>query len=135
MPGASAEVRGTHAQDPAYRPNGGRSGASERNLLLMVDMAESLQNPTIRRTEREELQRDWIVFSAECSRHAREALAKAAEVLTDAIPGHTADSELAGAWAAVGQGWATLSHAEATRCVAAATYAIDQVGVNTYPNT
>jgi hypothetical protein len=38
----------------------------------------------------------------------------------------TPDSELAQAWAAIGQGWATLSHAQAARSFAAAVFAIDQ---------
>jgi hypothetical protein len=54
-----------------------------RNLLLMVDIVNALQDSTTRHAERGELQRDWIVSSAECSHRAGEALAKAAEVLAD----------------------------------------------------
>ena len=43
------------------------------------------------------------------------------------------DDELARAWAAVGQGWANLSHAEAARDMAVAAFAVDQSGVNIYP--
>ncbi len=81
------------------------------------------------------MQRDWIADSAECGRQARKALAKAAEVLAEDVPGRRPDAELARAWAEVGQGWATLSHAEAARGVAAAAFAVDQTGVNTDPNT
>lgn len=60
-------------------------------------------------------------------------LIKAAEILADDIPGRPPHSELARAWAEVGQGWATLSHAEAIRSVAAAAFSIDQKGVNIKP--
>jgi hypothetical protein len=43
------------------------------------------------------------------------------------------DTDLARAWAEVGQGRATLSHAEAARSVAAAAFSLDQKGVSTYP--
>jgi len=39
------------------------------------------------------------------------------------------------AWAMVGQGWASLSHTDAARSMALAAFAVDQVGVNTYPTT
>jgi hypothetical protein len=100
----------------------------------MADLADALQNVTTRHEERGQLQRDWIMSSAECGRQAKEALAKAAEILADDIPGRPPDAELARAWAEVGQGWATLSQAEATRSVAAAAFSVDQKGVNTYPN-
>lgn len=38
------------------------------------------------------------------SRRAREALTTAAGILADTVPGRRPDSELAGAWAALGQG-------------------------------
>jgi hypothetical protein len=106
-----------------------------RNLLLMVDIVNALQDSSTRHAERGELQRDWVVSSAECSHRAEEALAKAAEVLADHAPRERPDDELARAWAAVGQGWASLSHAEAVRSMAAAAFAADQVGVTTYPTT
>lgn len=80
------------------------------------------------------MERDWIISSAECGRQARKALAKAAEVLAEDIPGRRPDAELAQAWAEVGQGWAALSHAEAVRSIAAAAFTVEQTGVNTYPN-
>lgn len=99
----------------------------------MTDIVNALQDSGSRSTERGELQRDWIVSSAECSHRAEEALAKAAEVLADHVPGQRPDHELAQSWAAVGHGWATLSHAEATRSMAVAAFTVDQIGVNTYP--
>ena len=101
----------------------------------MVDPAGALEDPVTRRTERGQIQRDWILASAECDRQARDALAKAAEALNEHIPGRPADAELARAWAEVGQGWATLSYAEAARSIAAAAFAVDQGGVNTFPST
>ena len=106
-----------------------------RNLLLMVDIANALQDSSTKHAERGELQRDWVVSSAEYSHRAKEALAKAAEVLADHAPGQHPDDELARAWAAVGQGWASLSHADAVRSMAVATFAVNQVGVNTHPTT
>jgi hypothetical protein len=97
----------------------------------MVDPADALQDLV----ERGQLQRDWIVASAECSRQAREALLKAGEVLAEDIPGRRPDTDLALAWAEVGQAWATLSHAESARSIAAAAFAADQAGVNTFPST
>lgn len=52
----------------------------------MVDPADALENLVTRHAERGQIQRDWIVASAECDRQAREALAKAAEALTENIP-------------------------------------------------
>ena len=98
----------------------------------MVDPAEVLQDSAARRTERGQLQRDWIIFSAECGRRASQALAKAAEILAEDVPGRPPDAGVAQAWAAVGQGWAALSDAEAARSVAAAAFAADQVGVSVY---
>ena len=49
----------------------------------MTDPADALQDPVTRHAERGQLQRDWITASAESGRQAREALAKAAEVLTE----------------------------------------------------
>src|SRR5258706_10956239 len=103
-----------------------------RSVLLMVDPAEVLQDSTARRAERGQLQRDWIIFSAECARQAKHALAKAAEVLAEDVPGRRPDAEVAQAWAAVGQGWATLAHAEAARSVAAAAFTVDQAGISVY---
>ncbi len=82
-----------------------------------------------------ELQRDWVVSSAECSHLAKEAWARTAEVLTDHAPRERPDDELARAWAAVGQRWASLSHAEAVRSMAVAAFAVNQVGVNAFPIT
>ena len=100
-----------------------------------MNPADALENPVNRRDERGQIQRDWIAASAECDRQARDALAKATEVLTEHIPGRRPDAELAQAWADVGQGWATLSYAEAARSIAAAAFAVDQEGVNTFPST
>ena len=100
----------------------------------MVDPADALRDLTTRHAERGQLQRDWILSSAECARQAKEALTKAAKILANDIPGRPPDAELACAWAEVGQGWATLSQADATRSAAAAAFSIDQKGVNTYPN-
>ena len=93
------------------------------------------KTPLPRRAERGQIQRDWIAASAESGRQAREALAKAAEVLAENIPGRRPDAELAQAWAEVAQGWASLSHAEAVRSIAAAAFAVDQGGVNTFPSS
>lgn len=85
----------------------------QRNLLLMVDNIHALQDPVTTHVERGELQRDWIVCRVRSP--GQEALTKAAEVLSAHIPGRRPDNDLAQAWAAVGQGWATLSHTEAAR--------------------
>lgn len=108
---------------------------SWRNLPVMVDPADALQDPVTRGAERGQIQRDWIAASAESGRKAREALAKAAEVLADNIPGRRPDAELAQTWAEVAQGWASLSHAEAVRSIAAAAFAVDQGGVNIFPSS
>jgi hypothetical protein len=60
----------------------------------MVDPADALQDPITGRAERAQIERDWIISSAECGRRAREALTKAAEVLAEAIPGRRPDAEL-----------------------------------------
>lgn len=101
----------------------------------MVDAANVLRRPSIRRAECAELQRDWIISSAESGRRAKEALTKAAEVLAQDVPGRRPDDELARAWAAVGQGWAALSHSEAARSMAVAAFPADQAGVNPYGRT
>lgn len=106
-----------------------------RSLLLMIEVVNALQDPVTSHAERGELQRDWIVSSAECGHRAKEAVTKAAEVLAEHIPGRRPDEELARVWTAVGQGWAALSHAEAARGVAATAFAVDQSGVKTYPST
>jgi hypothetical protein len=105
------------------------------SLPVMTDPADALLDPVTRRAERGQVQRDWIAASAESGGQAREALAKAAGVLAENIPGRRPDTELARAWAEVAQGWASLSHAEAARSIAAAAFAADQVGVNTFPNS
>ena len=106
-----------------------------RSLPVMTDPADALQDPVTRRAERGQLQRDWIAASAESGRQAREALAKAAEVLAENIPGRRPDADVAQAWAEIAQGWASLSHAEAVRSIAAAAFAVDQAGVNTFPSS
>jgi hypothetical protein len=106
-----------------------------RSLPFMVDPADALQDPVTRHGERGQLQRDWIAASAASGSEAREALAKAAAALNDTIPGRRPDAAVAQAWAEVAQGWAGLSHAEATRSIAAAAFAVDQVGVNTFPSS
>ena len=100
----------------------------------MVDPADALQDTVTGRAERAQIERDWILSSAETGRQAREALTKAAEVLAETIPGRRPDADLAQAWAEIGQGWAALSHAEAVRSIAAAAFTVEQTGVNTYPN-
>jgi hypothetical protein len=62
----------------------------------MVDPADALENPVTGHAERGQIQRDWIVASVERDHQAREALAKAAETLTQNIPGRRPDGELAG---------------------------------------
>jgi hypothetical protein len=104
-----------------------------RSLPVMTDPADALQDPVTRRAERGQLQRDWIAASAESGRQAREALAKAAELLAENIPGRRPDEDVARAWAEIAQGWASLSRAEAVRSIAAAAFAVDQAGVNTFP--
>src|SRR5204863_3774699 len=99
-----------------------------RNLLPMADPAEVLQDPITGREQRGQMQRDWIAASDECGRQARAALARAAEVLAESVPGRPPDTELARAWAELGQGWAALSHAEAVRSIAAAAWVVDQAG-------
>jgi hypothetical protein len=96
----------------------------------MVDPAEVLQDSTARHAERGQLQREWIISSAESGRRAGQALAKAAEVLAADVPGRHPDADVAQAWAAVGQGWAALSHAEAAHSVATAAFTLDdQTGI------
>jgi hypothetical protein len=100
----------------------------------MADPVTALRNAFLntKSDERGHLQRDWIADSAESDRKAREALAKAADVLTDIIPGRQPNIELAQAWAEIAQGWASLSHAEAARSTAAAAFGVDQIGVSTF---
>jgi hypothetical protein len=77
-------------------------------------------------TERQGIQQDRLARSAEYGRHAREALQRAGELLVQQVPGRRPDTELAQAWATVGQGWAALAHAEATRSLAVAPFAWSQ---------
>lgn len=106
---------------------------NRRSLLAMVDAGNAFRDAVTRGAERGEIQRDWLISSAESARRAEEALTQAAGVLADHAPGQRPDDELARAWAAVGQGWATLSQAEAVRSIAAAAFGVDQTGVSTYP--
>ena len=101
----------------------------------MTDPSEALQDAITRSDERGQIQRDCIAASAESGRQAREALARAANVLADTRSpvGHRPDTELARAWAEIAQGWASLSHAEAARSIAAGTFGMDQQGVSTFP--
>ncbi len=46
------------------------------------------------------------------------------------IPGRRPDTELAHAWALIGQGWAALSHADAARATGLAATTVDQVSVS-----
>lgn len=55
-------------------------------------------------------------------------------MLAEDIPGRRPDTEVASAWALVGQGWAALSHADAARGIALAA-AVDQTGVSVYAST
>lgn len=80
------------------------------------------------RTQRRESHTDCMVASAECGRRAKEALAKAAQALAGDMSGRPPDTALASAWAAVGLGWAALSHAEASRGKAATAIEVDQPG-------
>lgn len=106
---------------------------TRRILPVMVDPADALRDPVTSRAERGQIQRDWIAASAGSGRQATEALGKAAEMLAGGVPGRRPDAELARAWAQIGQGWITLSPAEAARSIAAAAFAVDQGGVNTFP--
>jgi hypothetical protein len=101
--------------------------------MTMTDPSDALRDATTRSDGRGQIQRDCIAASAESGRQAREALAKAANVLADTVSpiGHRPDTELARAWAEIAHGWASLSHAEATRGIAASTLGTDQQGVNT----
>ncbi|MFY9669756.1 MAG: hypothetical protein WAK83_06725 [Trebonia sp.] len=104
-----------------------------RSVPVMVDPADALRGPVTSRAERGQIQRDWIAASAGSGRQATEALGKAAEMLAGGVPGRRPDAELARAWAQIGQGWITLSPAEAARSIAAAALAVDQGGVSTFP--
>ena len=73
--GATAAVRNERDVEP---------GVVCRSL---TDPADALQDPVTRRAERGQIQRDWIAASADSGRQAREALAKAAEMLAGNIPG------------------------------------------------
>jgi len=56
-------------------------------------------------------------------------------VLAEDIPGRRPDTEVASAWALVGQGWAALSHADAARGIVLAAAAVDQTGVSVHAST
>src|SRR5437016_4154651 len=73
-------------------------------------------------------QQEWLAASARCARNAEDALRKARAAVTEDIPGRPPDTGVAAVWAAIGQGWAALATAEATRSVAAAVMAVEQTG-------
>ena len=103
----------------------------------MADPTEDLKRRNLHQSEhpaeRAQVQQDWLIASARHGRLAREALEKAAAVTAGEIPGRRPDTELAHAWAAVGQGWAALSQADAARASALAELAVDQAGLNVDP--
>ncbi len=75
------------------------------------------------------LQQEWLATAARCARNAEDALRKATAAVTEDIPGRPADTSLATAWAAIGQGWAALATAEATRSAATAVMPVEQTGI------
>jgi len=89
---------------------------ARRRLLVMADAADALDPIGGRRARGDTARLDSGLCRVQLP--GREALTKAADVLADAVLGRPPDGELAGAWAALGQGWATFSHAEAARRIA-----------------
>jgi hypothetical protein len=100
-------------------------------VLRRVDPAHAPENVVTRSDERAQLQRDWMAGSAECDRQAEDALAKAAQVLTERIPGRAQTPS----WRRSGLDRpkvGTLSHAEAVRSTAATAFSVDQGRVNSF---
>ena len=89
------------------------------------------------RRKRGELQREWIVSSAESGRKAEEALIKAADILADHAPRQRPDGRRLGAGlGGSGPGMGSSVFApEAARSMAAAAFAVNQMGVNTFPSS
>ncbi len=91
------------------------------------DTATGVSGPDLQRN-RYPLQQEWLAASARCAGNAEDALRKATAAVTEDIPGRPADSSLAAAWAAIGQGWAALATAEATRSAATAVMPVERTG-------
>ena len=92
------------------------------------DAASGISGPDLQRNRRR-FQREWLAASARCAGNAEDALGKATAVVTEDIPGRPPDVGLATAWAAIGEGWAVLAAAEATRSAATAVMPIGQTGI------
>jgi hypothetical protein len=84
--------------------------------------------PDLQRNRRR-LEQEWLAASARCARNAEDGLGKASAVVTEDIPGQLPDVGLATAWAAIGEGWAVLAAAEATRSAATAVMPAEQTGI------
>ena len=93
-----------------------------------ADTASGISGPDLQRNRRR-LQQEWLAASARCARNAEDALGKASAVVTEDIPGQPPDVGLATAWAAIGEGWAVLAVAEATRSAAAAVMPAEQTEI------
>jgi hypothetical protein len=92
------------------------------------DTAFGISDPDLQRNRRR-LQREWLAASAGCAHNAEDAFRKATAAVTENIPGRPTDTGLATAWAAIGQGWAVLAAAEATRSAATAMMPVEQTGI------
>jgi len=79
--------------------------------------------------DRRHLQQEWLAASARWARNAEDALLKATAVVTEDIPGRPPDVGLATAWAAIGEGWAVLAAAEATRSAASAVMPVEETRI------
>jgi hypothetical protein len=93
-----------------------------------ADTASGISGPDLQRNRRR-LQQDWLAASARCARNAEDALGKAIAVATEDIPGQPPDVGLATAWAAIGEGWAVLAAAEATRSAVTAVMPAEQTEI------
>ena len=93
-----------------------------------ADTASGISGPDLQRNRRR-LQQEWLAASARCARNAEDALGKATAVVTEDIPGQLPDVGLATAWAAIGEGWAVLAAAEATRSAATAVMPAEQTEI------
>jgi hypothetical protein len=90
-----------------------------------ADTASGTSGPDLQH-DRCRLQQEWLAASARCARNAEDALGKATAVVNQDIPGQPPDVGLATAWAAIGEGWAALAAAEATRSAATAVMPAEQ---------
>src|SRR5262249_32940789 len=91
------------------------------------DTASGISGPDLQRN-RPRLQQEWLAASVRCARNAKAALGKATAVVTEDTPGRPPDDGLATAWAAIGQGWAVLAAAAATRSAVTAVMPAEQTG-------